>query len=184
VVSLRVGTRAEPDFVILDKAKGSFRFVEIKKGIWSVSARKTLSYVQKRLALVDYGTETLSELTKVARPIEVEYLNQALVETLLGSTGKYVLGRVLSVVNRIARGADWPLDKIEVCYVHDSEVQDWEYVLLLLVFTCDFDTADRYLHELYDQIDVLNSKLSAEEQEILQRMIFFDIEAKASLSST
>jgi hypothetical protein len=67
--------------------------------------------------------------------------------------------------------------------VRDPEVKDWEYVLLLLVFTCDFDTADRYLRELYNQIDTLSDKLRDDEKEILRRVIFFDIEAKASISS-
>ena len=62
-------------------------------------------------------------------------------------------------------------------------MEDGEYVLVLLVFTCDFDTADRHLHELYNQIDMLTPKLSDEQQEVLRRMIFFDIETEASISS-
>ncbi len=78
---------------------------------------------------------------------------------------------------------EWPLYRIEISYILDPEVKDWEYVLLLLVFTCDFDVANRHLHELYSEIDLLTNRLSTEEQEVLQRMIFFDIKTRASIPS-
>lgn len=102
---------------------------------------------------------------------------------MLGSKGKYTLEKVLSLVKNSSAELDWPLTRVEICHVRDPEVEDWEYVLLLLVFTCDSDTANRHLYELYDHIDTLSRKLSDEEAEILQRMIFFDIEIKARISS-
>ncbi len=193
--------KTEADFIIADTAKGSFIVVEVKKGVRRVGARQMPSYLQMPVIAREYnilrpemdvhpgaifvheGIETLPTLAKVARPIEIEYLNQKLVETLLGSQGKYVLEQVLSVVKDLALGMDWPLDRVEIRYIRDPEVKDWEYVLLLLVFTCDFDTADTHLHELYNQIDMLTGKLSNKEQEVLQRMVFFDIETRASVSS-
>jgi len=194
--------RAKADFIAADMPKGSFIVLEMKTGTEQLGARQISAYLrmlatqgglyisplereaERDRILVHEDTETLPELVKVARPIEITYLNQKLVEGLLGNNGKYVLEQVLKVVKDVALETDWPLDRIDIRYVRDPEVKDWEYVLLLLVFSCDFDTADRHLHELYNQLDMLTAKLSDKEQKILQRMIFFDIETKASVSST
>lgn len=202
-VTRQLFLRSKPnvDFITADKFRTSFRAVEIKKNLGQLGVRQISSYLRMPVVarglyilplerdierggiFVYEGIETLPKLIKVARPIEIGYLNQELVESLLGSEGKYVLEQVLSVVKDLALEMDWPLDGVEIRHVRDAEVKDWEYVLLLLIFTCDFDTADRHLHELYNQIDTLTSKLSDKGQEVLQRMVFFDIETKASISS-
>ena len=194
-------TKTHADFIIADTAKGSFVVVELKGGQGRVGTREMPSYLQMPVIagehhirlhemgvhsgaiFEDKGIKTLPELAKVARPIEISYINREYIETLLGSEGKYVLEQVLRVVKDLALGMDWLLDSVEIRHIRDPEVKDWEYVLLLLVFTCDFDTADTHLHELYNQIDMLTGKLSNKEQEVLQRMVFFDIETKASVSS-
>jgi len=198
--SSSLGIKAKVDFIIADTAKGSFVVAEMKRSVGRVGARQIAPYLRKpviagdlyilppetdvyhRRIFVHKGIEALPKLVKVARPIEIAYPNQALVETLLGSKGKHVLEKVFDLI-RDAAELDWPLDKVEAHYVCDSEVEDWEYVLLLLVFNCDFDTADRHLHELYNQIDMISGELSDEEQEVLRRMIFFDIETKATVPS-
>lgn len=198
-MSIRFKTKA--DFRIAGVTEGSFLVLEMKRGTGQLGARQISAYlrmpvekgglyilpVEREVAQgrihVHEDIEVLPKLYKIAKPIEITYLNQELVEGLLGNNGKYVLGQVLKVVKDIALETDWPLNRIEISYVRDPEVKDWEYILLLLVFTCDFDTADRYLHELYNEIDMLTSRLSAEEQEILQRVIFFDIETRASIPS-
>jgi len=199
---ISVRLKAKADFIIAGVSKGSFIVVEMKRSARQVGARQISAYLRMPVAaealyipsperqveqgriFIHESIETLPELAKVARPIEITYLNQELVEGLLGNNGKYVLGQVLKVVKDIALETDWPLDRVEIRYVRDPEVEDWEYVLLLLVFACDFETADRHLNELYNEIGVLTGKLSDEEQEALRRMIFFDIETKASISST
>lgn len=193
--------RAKADFVFADTPKGSFIVLEVKKSVRRLNARQISSYL--RMPIVSEGMytippetevsqgrifsyediEALPELVKVARPIEVTYFNQELVETLLGNKGKRTLEKVLSLIKSSASELDWPLARVEIHYVRDPEVEEWEYILLLLVFTCDFETADGHLNELYNEIDVLTVKLSDEEQEALRRMIFFDIEAKASIPS-
>lgn len=197
--SASIKTRA--DFIIPDMEKSIFQVVEMKRSVGGVGDRRISPYLRMPLIAryhyiqpletdVEYGgifaygdIETLPEITKVTRPIEISCPNQALVETLLGSKGKYTLEKVLSLIKNSAAELDWPLTGVEVRYIRDPEVKDWEYVLVLLAFTCDFDTADRHLHKLYDHIDMLSRKLGDEEAEILQRMIFFDIETKASISS-
>lgn len=193
--------KTKADFIIADTAKGSFVVIEVKKGLGRVGARQMPSYLQMPFIAGDYhilrpetdvhpgaifaheGVETLPEFIEVVRQIEIGYLNQALVETLLGTQGKRVLEKVLSLVKGLAAELDWPLERVEIRHVRDPEVEDWEYILLLLGFNCDFDTADRHLQELYNEIDMLSGKLGDEEDEVLRRMIFFDIETKASISS-
>jgi hypothetical protein len=200
-IARHMPVRARADFIIADTPKGSFIVLEMKRGTGQLGARQISAYLRMPVAAgglyilplereVEQGRihihediETLPELVKVARPIEITYFNQELVETLLDNKGKRTLEKVLSLIKSSATELDWPLDRVEIRYVRDPEVKDWEYVLLLLVFTCDFDTADRYLRELYNQIDMLSDKLSDDEKEILRRVIFFDIEAKASISS-
>jgi|GEM_PF-1550568 hypothetical protein len=201
-IARQIPVRAKADFIVADMPKGSFTVLEMKTGTGQLGARQISAYLRMPAAagglyifplerevkrdriLVHEDIETLPELVKIVRPIEISYLNQELVETLLGSQGKYVLEQVLRVVKDLALKMDWPLDRVEIRYIRDPEVEDWEYILLLLVFNCDFDTADRHLNELYNEIDVLTGKLSHEEQEALRRMIFFDIETKAGISST
>jgi len=170
------------DFIIADTVKGSFIVVEVKKGIVEVGARQIAPYL--RMPVIARGSHILTpEPTEVSKSPKISYANQASIETLLGSHGRSALEKVLSLVKRSVAKLDWPLVEVEIRYVRDPEVKDWEYVLLILVFTCDFDTADKHLYELYDQIDILIDKLSAEEQEILQRKIFFDIKTKTSIPS-
>jgi hypothetical protein len=198
---MSVRLKAKANFIIAGVSGGSFTVLEMKRGTGQLGARQISAYLRMPVAagglyilpferkeeqgriLVHEDIETLPELVKAARPIEISYFNQALVETLLDNKGKRTLEKVLSLIKSSATELDWPLARVEIRYVRDPEVKDWEYVLLLLVFTCDFDTADRHLHKLYDQIDMLSSKLSDDEKEILRRVIFFDIEAKASISS-
>lgn len=127
--------------------------------------------------------ETPLEFVKVAKPVKVFHPNEELVLALLGSKGKYVLGQVIRLTKDLALELDWQLDRIEIRYVRDPEVEDWEYILVLFVFSCDFDTAESHLHDIYKQIDMLTDKLGDKEQEVLRRMIFFDIETKASIYS-
>lgn len=136
-----------------------------------------------RSVFVHKRTETPPEFVKVARPIKVFHPNEELVLALLGSKGKYVLGQVIRLTKDLALEMDWPLDRIEIRYIRDLEVEGWAYILVLLVFSCDFDTAESHLHELYNQIDMLTEKLSDKEQDVLRRMIFFDIKTEASISS-
>ena len=179
---LGVPIKTKANFIIADTAKGTFMVVEVKKGVVEVGAKQIAPYL--RMPVMARGSHILiPEPTEVSKPPKISYANQALVETLLGSHGRSALEKVLSLVKRSVAKLDWPLVEVEIRYVRDLEVKDWEYVLLMLVFTCDFDTADKHLYELYDQIDILIDKLSAEEQEVLRRMIFFDIKATVSIPS-
>jgi hypothetical protein len=181
-IARKILIRDEADFIFADTAKGSFIVVEMKRNVRRAGTREIASYSQ--MPILARGRYTpLPEPVKVARPIEISYLNQELVETLLDNKGKRTLEKVLSLIKSSATELDWPLARIEIRYVRDPEVEKWEYILLLLVFTCDFETADRHLNELYNEIDVLTGELSDEEQEALRRMIFFDIEAKAGIPS-
>lgn len=193
---LPIKTKAMADFIIADTTKGSFIIIEIKINVRQESARQISAYLRMPAAarglyilpvrremeqgriIVHEDLETLPELIQVARTIDVTYLNKELVENLLGIQGKRLLEKMINVIRTSMTELDWPLAGVEIRHVRDVEVEDWEYILLLLVFNCDFNTADKNLHELYNRIDTLTRELHNEEREILQRMIFFDIETR------
>lgn len=109
--------------------------------------------------------------------IKVSYVNHDAVDALLGSQGKHVLEKVVNLVRNITQEEKWPLHKVGISLVKDPEITDWEYVLVLLCFDCDFKAADEYLHDFYKKLDVFVEKLDGEGQEIIQRMIYFDVQS-------
>lgn len=106
---------------------------------------------------------------------EVIYKKPISIEALLGDKGERVLGEVINLIDDTSREHDWPLNHVEVIYLEDIEVENWQYILVVLVFNCDFEIADKYLHNLYEELDSLANALGSEDQNILQRKIFFDV---------
>lgn len=106
---------------------------------------------------------------------KVVYKKQGAVKALLGDKGKHTLSRVTELIEGTSHKNDWPLLHVEVTYVEDAEVESWQYVLITLVFDSDFEVADEYLHNFYDELDSLSDALDAEGQNILQRKLFFDV---------
>ena len=97
----------------------------------------------------------------IKRPsVNVSYDNKDSVFTLLGTKGKIVLNKVINLIQKEAEEENWPLVKIDIRYTRDFEVQDWEYVVLNLVFNCKFETADEYLEKIYSHLDGLIQELS------------------------
>lgn len=106
---------------------------------------------------------------------EIEYQNKEAVEQLLGGVGRKVLDKVLRLANTVSKKQNWPLTKVRIQRYKDYELPSWEYVLVIMVFDTTFEIADEYLHEFCDQIDLLNKKLSDEEQTILRELFSFDV---------
>jgi hypothetical protein len=113
-------------------------------------------------------------------PIEVVYENQKLVEALLGNEGKVVMGKVLSLIKDSVREDNWPLTKVVVDHVKDLELEDWQYILVILIFDADLDAAEGYLRDFYKKLDILIEKLSGQEQDILKRLLYFDVQTNIS----
>lgn len=132
----------------------------------------------------DWDIEMLRDVVKAKPSVDISYVGEQQVRNLLGTRGERVLRQVLDIIKTSAESLGWPLVKVEVRHTRDPEVKDWEYVLLVLVFNCSFDTADKHLHEFYDYLDNLTRRLNDEEREILWRLLFFDIETLAGVSST
>ncbi|MBA7681850.1 hypothetical protein ES703_90191 [subsurface metagenome] len=121
---------------------------------------------------------------RLIRPIPVIYYNEkGKVERLLGTVGVRVLKCVLDLIADSFSTRDWPLQKVEISHVNDPEITTWEYVLFVFKFDCDFDSADNYLHEFYQELDNLTKRLNHEEQSIIQGVLFFDIETIDNISS-
>ena len=114
------------------------------------------------------------DISVVTPRTEVIYRNQLAVERFLGDKGKRVLERVLSLADNVSQEQNWPLSYIEIKTVKDSEVKDWQYILVIFNFACDFMTADGYLHDFCRKLDSLTNLLDEEEEDILRRMLFFD----------
>jgi len=106
---------------------------------------------------------------------EVVYKDQLAVERFLGNKGKRVLERVLALADNVSQEQHWPLRHIEIKTVEDSEVKDWQYVLVIFNFASDFMTADSYLHDFYQRVDSSTDLPDEEEEDILRRMVFFDV---------
>ncbi len=199
--------QAKPDIIVTftssDRdARRAILFVEIKKSFEQSSYKQMTAYLQKILldkerpiwqpivtahikgTLTPRAIEELSESTIATPAIDVVYENQEVVETLLGEEGKKVLRKTLVHIERVARKFKWPLHKIKIQRASDIEVKNWNYVLLVLFFGSSFDAANEYLHLLYVELDGLATTLTSEEQDILQRLIYFDVETTAMVSSS
>ena len=123
------------------------------------------------------GIDTLGfywRIAGTAPETRVLFHNRASVETLLGGKGRRLLEKLLALIEDTSRKRDWPIIRVEVSQVEDVEVRDWQYILLTLVFGSDFDSADRCLHDFYEELDLLSDTLEQDEQDILRRMLFFD----------
>jgi hypothetical protein len=110
----------------------------------------------------------------------VEYRDPKVIESLLSSVGLSVLGKLIQLIQHTSKQENWPLSKIEIEYIKHYEIENWQYVKLLLFFETDFEKADEYLHSLYPIIDDFALKLTNPEQLILQKSIFFDVRANLS----
>ncbi len=109
------------------------------------------------------------------RKTKVVYENRVAVEALLGTRGRHILSRVIELVESTSRRNYWPLTHVKVTHIDDTEVENWQYVLVTLVFYSSFEAADEYLHSFYNELDSLADILDAEGQDILQRKLFFDV---------
>ena len=111
----------------------------------------------------------------LAPKTQVLFRNRVSTKTLLGDKGERLLEKLISVIEDTSREKDWPLIRLEVNCIKDFEVRDWQYILFILVFDSDFDSADKYLHDFYKILDLLTDTLDQEEQDIFRRMLFFDV---------
>lgn len=107
--------------------------------------------------------------------VRVTYKSRESIEVLLGDKGKLILKKIIDLIEGTAQKHNWPLSNIEVTYIEDTEVENWQYVLIAPVFDTDFENADKYLDKLYHELDVLAEALDSQGQEIMQRKVFFDV---------
>lgn len=149
----------------------------------SASTRKSLYAFVTVQAIVD-RVQRLEKHGRSGTDIQLSYINQDAIEALLGEEGKKVLHKSLELICEIARKFRWALSKIELQCSSDIEVKNWNYVLLVLSFESDIDTANEYLNLLYGELDRLATTLTDEEQDILRRLIYFDVETTAIVSSS
>lgn len=179
--------RSKPDFVSdfvnASKVGTRFNFLELKESLDKVAAGQISAYL-KMPSIARNRFFVITDTIKVTKTIKVDYVNHDAAETLLGNQGKIILEKVLHLIKNLATELDWPLVKIDIRYTRDFEVQDWEYVVLNLVFNCKFETADEYLEEIYSHLDGLIQELSSHERELIANFIYLDIETTKYVPSS
>ena len=116
-----------------------------------------------------------SRIIVSAPKTQVSFHDRASIEILLGDKGKRLLERLIVLIEDTSWKQYWPLIRVEVSHIIDVVVRDWQYILLILVFDSDFDSADKYLHDFYKRLDLLTYTLDQEEQDIFRRMLYFDV---------
>jgi hypothetical protein len=121
------------------------------------------------------GWFQVTEKVSKRPPIDVSYNNKDSVYTLLGIKGAPILDKITNLIQKEAAEKSWPLTEIEVSYRKDPEVEDWEYLLILLHFDSSFNKADNYLNLFYARLDKLIERLNTDEKDILTRLIYIDI---------
>jgi len=195
---IRVRVKAYIDNIVLkrkDRAIDTLLFLKMKRypvqserqAFWfqwktSQSHESTLQQIQRYYAYFYPTLETIkTPIRQVTgtKPISISYDNKEAVERLLNHTGSQVLNEIISVISKSSRENDWPLDKIVIRYVKDSEVKNWEYILILIYFASDFDTADGYLHDLYKELDILSEQLSEEQKDKFLKLFYYDVATTA-----
>ena len=120
----------------------------------------------------------------IKRPsINVSYDNKDSVYTLLGTKGEIVLNKVINLIQRVAEEENWPLTKIEVHYRKDPEVEDWEYIVIVLYYDSSFEDANKYLNILYNRLEDVAERLNADEKAILAELIYIDIRTNNGIYS-
>jgi len=145
---------------------------------WSISQHAAAT--DARTTIARKIVKELQQSVTSTQEMEIAYENRELIEALLGDQGKYVLGEVITLMGDLVQRENLPLSKIEVHHVRDLEAKDWQYVLLVLFFNSDFNTANKYLYNLYEKLDILTDTLNDDERDVLKRILFFDVESTLS----
>jgi len=197
-----ISTQPKSDFTLVSAyyGKRKISIFETKKFSGHVACGQAAAYFQKLLldkessSWQPVGTisiETIPTIeivkapyksTLVAPVIDIIPEHRELIEALLGDQGENVSEKVIELIGDSVLKDSWPLVRVEVRPVKDSEVKDWQYILLVLIFDSDFDTANKYLHNFYKKLDILTEQLDIEEQDILQRLFFFDVQTTVPIT--
>lgn len=145
----------------------------------SITLQESLPYSYNPVA--DW-LQTLEPVIK--KPfINVSYINHDSIDNLLGIKGKITLGKVINLIQKEAEKEDWPLTKIEVHYRTDPEVEDWEYLVIVLYYDSSFEDANKYLNLLYTRLDDMAEGFNPDEKDILAELIYIDIRTNNDISS-
>jgi len=183
-------SRGEFDFITAfasaSAGKDLFEVIEFKKVAEQTYYKQISSYLWKHYlnaesltwqveAIPDIILKRFIEPVAAKRLVNVIYVNRSAIDILLGSQGKAVLEKVVTLVQDTAHEESWPLEKIEIRHIRDFEVKDWEYIVVVLAFNCTFETANAYLEDIYQRLDALVEKLSIQGRELIANLIYLDI---------
>jgi hypothetical protein len=118
------------------------------------------------------------------KSISIIYVDQELVKSFLGFSGQVVLNKIIDLLYKVKKSENWPLIGLEINHTTDIEDKGWQYILVNLIFNTDFESANKYLHQLYGNLDELSSTFTEQDQAILQRMIYLDVKTALPIDLT
>ena len=194
-VRIRPKYKYTTTFQSLHKDKPFFNFVEVGNKTKQASHRQLFAYYWKYYLNIEHSTVKpdsihqviLSESTKpiIAKaPIDVSFINPNDIDALLSIQGKPILNRMVKLIQDTAHEENWPLEKINIRHTRDFEVKYWEYIVIILVFNCTFETANTYLEDIYKRLDPLVVKLDSQARELIAKFIYLDIETTKNVQSS
>jgi hypothetical protein len=97
---------------------------------------------------------------------------------LIGTVGCRLLDQLIEETKNIAVNDQWGLNKIEVDYYDDPEV-DWEYVMVVLDFGCPRAQAGRLFWDgfLKNVVGAIDEELEGVAKDIFLTKIHYDFES-------
>ncbi|MCI0560945.1 MAG: hypothetical protein MN733_20865 [Nitrososphaera sp.] len=101
------------------------------------------------------------------------------VPAILGTTGMKVLTSVVFQAKEAASMNQWPLVGVDVRSENDPEIEDSDFIMVVLKLRTSFEVADRILKDFYPIIEAFFNELGEVEKEVFVNKIYFDVETLA-----
>ena len=95
---------------------------------------------------------------------------------LMGTVGCRLLDQLIEETKKMAVKDKWDLNKIEVDYYDDPEV-DWEYMMVVLDFGCPRAQAHKLWLSHLEFVKSIEDRLSGVAREIMLTKVHYDFES-------
>ena len=106
--------------------------------------------------------------------------DDSVVDRLLGDTGRPLLNQLLKRIGQAAAQKEWPVKAIKVEHYQDPEI-DWEYLLLVMDFDCQYDEAELIWENCLETVvGEMKRKLDEPTRDLFGDMIHYEFESKRS----
>lgn len=102
------------------------------------------------------------------------YQNKSEIESFLGISGMKLLSDINMIIQQILSENNWNPSKILVEFTHDSEWEEWKYILITGCFNIEFDQIEQYFNQLYAKLDSFICNLPDDEKDTMIRKFYFN----------